>query len=174
MPMRKIARLPGFLHFRSSLPVSHHAAVDAKIAALGEAGHELPYFLDGDGAVEDAVRAMLGNNAELDECRHIHLNPRPGGKRLATDWHCDDYDGGPWPASYRWAMLFYFPQVVPLEMGPIAVRASDGREVVTIGPAGTCLLIRQDTVHRATTNRTDRVRRAIKYLFRSGCAIPKQ
>lgn len=115
-----------------------------------------------DPVVLSAVEAMLGPGAGPDVCRHVHVQPPSAS---GSDWHQDDYDGKPWPDAHEWAILFYFPQATPPEMGGTGILV-DGQEVIAAGPAGTCLLARGDVVHRARANTTGQTRYMLKYLFR--------
>jgi hypothetical protein len=157
---------PVYTLFRSTLPLSFHARMVARLRAqrLGDgAPHEAvpDDLLREDPAVRQAVQGLLGTAAVPDACRHVHVNSRaePG------PWHVDDYCGEPWPEDARFAILCYFPQDTPAEMGPTAIRV-DGREVLGAGPAGTYLLMRQDIEHRSTANTSGRERFMLKYLFR--------
>jgi hypothetical protein len=149
--------------FASSLPQAVHDSILADVSQLGDdAPHEIVNDeILNDPAVWQAVRAVLGN-AWLDECRHIHTNH--GGP--AGDWHVDDYCGHPWPPGVRFAILCYFPQDTPPELGPTMIRV-DGREVLGGGPAGSCLLMAHTVEHRSTANLTGRPRFMLKYLFRA-------
>lgn len=148
--------------FASSLPRASHEEILAELQKLGEdTPHELvPTWPLCDPAVRQAVTGMLGPGAVADGCRHVHAN----SSVEAGPWHVDDYCGQPWPPG-RWAILCYFPQDTPVELGPTAARV-DGRVVLAGGPAGSCLLMAQDVEHRATANTTGRARFMLKYLFR--------
>jgi hypothetical protein len=151
---------------QSALPPSFHRGVVSYLRAhqLGDdAPHEaIPNFLRKDKVTGRAVSDLLGPNAEPDPCRHVHTNqsPYPG------EWHRDDYCGQPWPAGYQFAILCYFPQATPAELGPTAIRV-DGQEIVGAGPAGTCLVMRHDVEHRSTGNLLGGERFMLKYLFRA-------
>jgi hypothetical protein len=157
-------------YFQSSLSPTFHQSVIRTLQ--GERVHDMtsheavPSLILGDPAVLSAVAQMLGDSAEPDPCRHVHLNPSPEHGA----WHVDDYCGSPWPVG-EFAILCYFPQDTPLEMGPTAIRI-DGCEIRASGPAGTCLLMRHTVEHRATANTSGRQRYMLKYLFRSGAMDP--
>lgn len=151
--------------FQSSLPVGVH---EQTLYILQNAWrseswphHLVPTAILNDPVVLEAVKVLLGPNAEADVCRHVHENDSPED----GPWHQDDYDGDPWPEG-DWAILFYFPQNTPAEMGGTGILA-DGQEVKGAGPAGTCLLARGDVMHRARANTTGRQRYMLKYLFRA-------
>lgn len=148
--------------FHMLAPPSFHAKIFTRAVLLGEnAPHEaVPREPLEDPAVRVAVRNMLGPFACPDGCAHIHAN-------LSTEpgpWHVDDYCGSEWPAGKRFAILCYFPQDTTVEMGPTAIR-SGGIEITGAGPAGTCLLMRQDVEHRAEANTSGMARIMLKYLF---------
>jgi len=76
----------------------------------------------------------------------------------------------------RWAMAFYYPQDVNVEMGPTSVlpasqyytsrdQAEKPEEVLLSGDAGAVTIVHYDLWHRAATNHTDRNRYMIKFLF---------
>jgi hypothetical protein len=150
--------------FRSSLPRAVHDSILADVSQLGDdAPHgAVNHEILNDPVVWHNVYVMLGLNARSDACRHIHTNPaaEPG------QWHVDDYCGRPWPAGARFAILCYFPQDTPPDLGPTAIRV-DGREILGGGPAGSCLLMRHTVEHRSTANVAGRPRYMLKYLFRA-------
>lgn len=151
--------------FQSTLPADMHKftidLLDAKGLDESARHDEVPDLILRDPAVHIAVASLLGLQAKPDDCRHIHLNSSP----LSYDWHLDDYCGELFPPG-EWAYMFYFPQDTPVEMGPTAALI-DGQEVIGAGPAGTCLLVRHTTMHRATGNTSGKRRYMLKYLFRS-------
>jgi hypothetical protein len=151
--------------FRSSYPeYSHRWVVDLLDQhGLDESAHhyQVPAGITSDPVVMDHVRQMLGDDAEFYGCAHVHMNHASED----GDWHTDVLDEEPFPADYEWAYLFYFPQDTPEEMGPTAVLV-DGEEIKGAGPAGTCLLARATTKHRATANTSGNRRYMLKFLFR--------
>lgn len=153
-----------YILFQSSLPAAFHHYTPEELSWLRDdmPHHEVPTVILSDPAVGRAVKTMLGPNAEIDECRHVHINTEAED----GDWHRDDYDGDVWPLGYDFAILFYFPQDLPLEMGGTAILA-EGHEIIATGPAGMCLLARSDVVHRARANTTGKTRYMMKYLFRA-------
>lgn len=153
---------PDYFLFQSSLPSSVHEETLRLAMQLGEnASHEeVPTDILTDPMVINAARALLGHTAKPDICRHIHEN----NQAKDGDWHQDDYDGSPWPEG-NWAILFYFPQDTPFEMGGTSIFLNY-REIIAKGPAGLCLLTRGDVTHRARANTTGRNRIMMKYLFK--------
>lgn len=136
---------------------------------LGDATphHLVPALILKDPLVHSAVAGLLGENAVPDVCRHVHVNAHPKD----GPWHRDDYDGEPWPEGVDFAILFYFPQATPPEMGGTSVWII-GQEIIGAGPAGTLLLARGNVLHRARANTTGRTRYMLKYLFRALPDVP--
>lgn len=150
----------------SSLSPSFHDAFADRLRGMGlenGASHEAVPVSAAilETKIRTAVDDLLGGEASLIECRHVHVNSRP----VAGFWHVDDYCGEPWPDGARFAILCYFPQDTTIAMGPTEARVG-GRVVSGAGPAGTCLLMRQNVEHRSTANMTGRERFMVKYLFR--------
>ncbi|MFD1675896.1 HEAT repeat domain-containing protein, partial [Alicyclobacillus fodiniaquatilis] len=126
--------------------------------------------------ITGALTSVLGPNYMLHAHRHGHFNavPTPGG------WHKDSYWGykrmrnhHPW-----WAMIMYFPQDTPVELGPTSVMpgtqnyetrtfTSDGsaEEALASGEAGTFALIHYDIWHRSTANTLGNPRYMLKFEF---------
>lgn len=126
--------------------------------------------------ITGALTSVLGENYMLHAHRHGHYNasPKPGG------WHKDSYWGykkmrnhHPW-----WAMIMYFPQDTPVEMGPTGIFpgtqnyetrtfAQDdmAEEALASGKAGTFALIHYDIWHRATANIAGKERFMLKFEF---------
>lgn len=154
-----------YISFSSTQPQYFREQILTDLQQLGEdtAHIDVPTLPIHDSAVHYAVTAMLGPRARPDECRHIHTNDSadPG------PWHVDDYCGEPWPVGIKFAILCYFPQDTPPELGPTAIRI-DGEEILGGGPAGSCLLMAHTVEHRALANTTGRQRFMLKYLFREG------
>ncbi|MDF2723791.1 MAG: phytanoyl-CoA dioxygenase [Paenibacillus sp.] len=127
-------------------------------------------------SVKGALTSVLGEGYLMHSHRHGHFNnaPKPGG------WHKDSYWGYKRMRNHRpwWAMIMYFPQDTPLELGPTSVMpgtqnyesrtfaadTSDG-EVVAAGKAGTFILIHYDIWHRSTANLLGRERFMLKFEF---------
>jgi HEAT repeat protein len=126
--------------------------------------------------IRGGLTSILGPNYLLHAHRHGHFNnsPKPGG------WHKDSYWGygrtrnlHPW-----WAMIMYFPQDTPLELGPTGVMpgshyyetrtfAADDNEMEAkvSGHAGTFALIHFDIWHRSTANIAGVERYMLKFEF---------
>jgi hypothetical protein len=127
-------------------------------------------------AVTGALTSVLGPNYMLHAHRHGHYNASP----TAGNWHKDSYWGyskmrhhHPW-----WAMIMYFPQDTPVDLGPTSVMpgthlyenrlfTSDGAELEALasGKAGTFALIHYDIWHRSTPNVLDQPRYMLKFEF---------
>jgi hypothetical protein len=152
------------LKFRSSLTARGHAAIRSATEHLSD---DTPHEAVNDDILWDpaiwrAVHAVIGPNALADACRHVHTNTAD----QHGDWHIDDYCGKPWPADSQFAILCYFPQDTPPQLGPTQIRL-DGREILGGGPAGSCLLMREHVEHRSTANISGQPRIMLKYLFRA-------
>lgn len=126
--------------------------------------------------VTGALTSVLGPDYVMHTHRHGHYNsvPAPGG------WHKDSYWGynrirnhHPW-----WAMIMYFPQDTPSELGPTGVlpgsQYHDSRtfdddevagEITAKGEAGTFVLIHYDIWHRSTANMLGKPRFMLKFEF---------
>ncbi|ULL15227.1 phytanoyl-CoA dioxygenase [Paenibacillus sp. H1-7] len=126
--------------------------------------------------VTGALTSVLGPNYMMHTHRHGHFNASP----KAGGWHKDSYWGykrmrnhHPW-----WAMVMYFPQDTPVELGPTGVMPGtqnyDTRtfesddvegEAVASGKAGTFALIHYDIWHRSTPNILGQPRFMLKFEF---------
>ncbi|MCQ6562055.1 HEAT repeat domain-containing protein [Paenibacillus mendelii] len=126
--------------------------------------------------ITGALTSVLGENYMLHAHRHGHYNASP----VAGGWHKDSYWGygrmrnhHPW-----WAMIMYFPQDTPVELGPTGVMpgtqnyetrtfAKDdiADEAVASGSAGTFALIHYDIWHRSTPNVLGKHRYMLKFEF---------
>ncbi len=126
--------------------------------------------------ITGALTSVLGPEYMLHAHRHGHYNANatPGG------WHKDSYWGykkmrhhHPW-----WAMVMYFPQDTPKELGPTGVMpgtqnldtrifSEDNRpeEALVSGEAGTFALIHYDIWHRSTSNILGQPRYMLKFEF---------
>ncbi|MDF2725985.1 MAG: phytanoyl-CoA dioxygenase [Paenibacillus sp.] len=126
--------------------------------------------------VKGALTSVLGPDFMLHAHRHGHYNnsPKPGG------WHKDSYWGYYRTRNLRpwWAMIMYFPQDTPLELGPTGVMPGtqyyESRtfksdecegEVTAKGAAGTFALIHYDIWHRSTANTAGLDRYMLKFEF---------
>ncbi len=85
--------------------------------------HELQDILEAP-QVQGALTSILGNGFVLHPHRHCHPNfprtPLEGGHGLTMHLHKDGHATGKRPRHRlpRWAILFYFPQECPIELGP--------------------------------------------------------
>jgi len=125
--------------------------------------------------ITGALTSVLGPNYMLHAHRHGHFNAvnTPGG------WHKDSYWGyskvrhhHPW-----WAMIMYFPQDTPKELGPTGImpgtqnyqtrtfETESPHEVLASGQAGTFALIHYDIWHRSTSNLLGQPRYMLKFEF---------
>lgn len=126
--------------------------------------------------ITGALTSVLGTGYMMHAHRHGHYNhsPKPG------NWHKDSYWGYKRMRNHRpwWAMIMYFPQDTPLELGPTGVMpgsqyhesrtfaADDNPEEATAaGAAGTFALIQYDIWHRSTANLLGRERFMLKFEF---------
>lgn len=126
--------------------------------------------------VKGALTSVLGEGYMMHAHRHGHFNhsPKPGG------WHKDSYWGYKRMRNHRpwWAMIMYFPQHTPVELGPTGVmpgtqnfetRTFDADEskgeVTAAGEAGTFVLIHYDIWHRSTANLMGLERFMLKFEF---------
>ncbi|MXX28085.1 MAG: hypothetical protein F4Z82_21920 [Caldilineaceae bacterium SB0668_bin_21] len=126
-------------------------------------------------AVTGALTSILGPGYAMHAHRHCHLTPpRESAQRHHQDSYEDDQNVR--HHRTRWAMAFYYPQDVTLEMGPTSVlpasqyytsrdQAEKQQEVRLCGEAGTVTIVHYDLWHRATTNRSHRNRFMMKFLF---------
>ncbi|MCJ8010428.1 HEAT repeat domain-containing protein [Paenibacillus sp. KQZ6P-2] len=126
--------------------------------------------------ITGALTSVLGPDYMLHAHRHGHFNaiPEAGG------WHKDSYWGyskmrnhHPW-----WAMIMYFPQDTPAQLGPTGVMPGtqnyhtrtfvnneNKEEALASGEAGTFALIHYDIWHRSTPNMLGKERYMLKFEF---------
>ena len=175
----------GYLVLRTGHPDAFHQRVLRQIETLyataGNPGNDiLPrvpdlYGILRDPAVDGALRSLLGADYLLHPHRHCHENPRGSG---GQEMHQDSYENDQNVRHHRtrWAMAFYYPQDVPLEMGPTAIlpasqyyesgaQAQQREELALCGAAGTVTIVHYDLWHRAMANTGDRHRYMVKFLF---------
>ncbi|OME81447.1 phytanoyl-CoA dioxygenase [Paenibacillus sp. FSL A5-0031] len=176
----------GFLILKTDFPESFHQAMTAELGKVydeeGNPGNNLlPRIREIQQAFDSpvitgALTSVLGPNYMLHAHRHGHFNAQP----VAGGWHKDSYWGysrmrnhHPW-----WAMIMYFPQNTPIELGPTSVVpgtqnyesrtfASDEvqGEAFASGEAGTFALIHYDIWHRSTPNVLGNARYMLKFEF---------
>lgn len=126
--------------------------------------------------VSGALTSVLGPNYLMHAHRHGHYNASPEPGR----WHKDSYWGykrmrnhHPW-----WAMIMYFPQDTPMELGPTGIMPGTQNyetrtfeedrppgEFLASGTAGTFALIHYDIWHRSTSNCLGQHRYMLKFEF---------
>lgn len=176
----------GYLLLKTDFPQSFHEALLGQLSAVyakeGNPGNnllpripQLQKVFD-HPVVKGALTSVLGEGYMMHSHRHGHYNssPKPGG------WHKDSYWGYKRMRNHRpwWAMIMYFPQDTPVELGPTGVMpgtqnyetrtfaADDSAgEATAAGEAGTFVLIHYDIWHRSTANLAGRERFMLKFEF---------
>lgn len=176
----------GFLLLKTDFSPEFHQSLLERLSAVyreeGNPGNnllpripELQKVFD-HPVVSGALTSVLGEGYMMHAHRHGHFNnsPKPGG------WHKDSYWGYKRMRNHRpwWAMIMYFPQDTPVELGPTGVMpgtqyyesrtfAADENagEATAAGEAGTFVLIHYDIWHRATANVAGRERFMLKFEF---------
>lgn len=138
---------------------------------------KIPQVADvfGHASVDGVLTSILGPGYVMHPHRHCHLTP-PGKK--PQDNHKDSYEADENVHHHRtrWAMAFYYPQDVPIELGPSTVRpasqyyntqaqAERHDEVLLTGKAGTVTVVHYDLWHRASANIGQKSRFMMKFLF---------
>jgi hypothetical protein len=136
-------------------------------------------------AVRGALTSLLGPTYVMHVHRHPHVN---GPQGSGGGWHKDSYWGYRKVRDHhpRWIMAMYYPQDVPLELGPTgtipgsqyfesrvaslplpaaAPRDPEGIGLPGVGEAGTVILIHFDLWHRAFPNHSDQTRYMFKFQF---------
>lgn len=126
--------------------------------------------------VTGALTSVLGPNYMMHAHRHGHFN----ASSVAGGWHKDSYWGYDRMRNHhpQWAMVMYFPQDTPVELGPTGVlpgtqnyqtRTFEANEqegeVLANGEAGTFALIHYDIWHRSTPNVLGQPRYMLKFEF---------
>ena len=175
----------GFVTVKAPFTSAFHETVRAQAEEIfstqGNPGnHILPAIpqladLFSHPAVTGALTSILGPGYAMHAHRHCHLTPP---RKSAQRHHQDSYEDDQNVRHHRtrWAMAFYYPQDVTLEMGPTSVlpasqyytsrdQAEKQQEVRLCGEAGTVTIVHYDLWHRATTNRSHRNRFMMKFLF---------
>jgi len=176
----------GFLILKTDFPASFHEAMTQELHRVyteeGNPGNnllprirEIQQVFD-HPIITGALTSVLGPNYMLHAHRHGHYNAQP----TAGGWHKDSYWGynkmrhhHPW-----WAMIMYFPQDTPIELGPTGILpGTQNYETRTFvsdevegegyasGQAGTFALIHYDIWHRATANILGKPRYMLKFEF---------
>ena len=175
----------GYVTVKADFPRPFHQSVFAQaqriFSAQGNPGNgilpAIPQLADlfSHPAVTGALTSILGPGYAMHPHRHCHLTPP---QQPAQRHHQDSYEDDQNVRHHRtrWAMAFYYPQDVTPEMGPTSVlpasqyytsrnQAEKIEEYLLCGEAGTVTVVHYDLWHRATTNRSDRNRYMMKFLF---------
>ncbi|NHN33601.1 HEAT repeat domain-containing protein [Paenibacillus agricola] len=126
--------------------------------------------------VTGALTSVLGPDYLMHTHRHGHFNASP----KAGGWHKDSYWGHKKMRNHHpwWAMVMYFPQDTPIELGPTGVMPGTQNyesrtfteedpqgEATASGKAGTFALIHYDIWHRSTPNTLGKPRYMLKFEF---------
>ena len=169
----------GYLVLRTGHPAAFHCSILRQISDpvrhRGQSGQRHPAAgsrpLSGSCATRWStghLRSLLGADYLVHPHRHCHENPSGSdGQRM----HQDSYENDQNVRHHRtrWAMAFYYPQDVPLELGPTAIlpasqyyetgaQAHRREELALCGAAGTVTVVHYDLWHRAMANTSDRHR----------------
>ena len=177
----------GYTVVKPDLSQEFHRTVCEQALAITKSGRgfnntlvtEIPMLqtvLD-DPTVDGALTSILGPNYVVNQHNACHYHP-PGSK--GQHWHKDYPLGGNVRCHRpRLAMAFYYPQDVDEEMGPTAIQPttqycmtsqSDAPKLSLCGAAGTVTIVHYELWHRATANRSDKVRLSmLKFLFCRHC-----
>ena len=125
-----------------------------------------------DPVVAGALVSILGPNYVMHPHRACHYHP-PQSQEQA--WHKDYPVGGNLRCHRgRMAMAFYYPQDVSENMGPTAIQPGtqyyqQQNQMVEglplCGEAGTVTIVHYDLWHKATENRSEKIRLMLKFLF---------
>jgi hypothetical protein len=188
----------GYLILNADIPATAHETIYRNLQrVLNEDGNPgnnilpavpaLQQILDSP-TVRGALSGVLGPNYVLHPHRFVHNN-EPGeqtaegpkvGKGSATfvGWHQDSHSPLARPRHHlpRYAMLLYYPQDTPSEMGPTQIipathlynrlsEADHARGFQASGPAGTCVLLHFDLAHGGSLNTADKSRYMAKFVF---------
>jgi HEAT repeat protein len=188
----------GYLVLQSGVPPAVHDAVYRKLQwILHEEGNpgnnilpavpEMQLVLDSP-RIKGALASVLGPGYVLHPHRFVHniepadrTAPEPQvGKGSASfvGWHQDSHSPLARPRHHyaRYAMILYYPQDTPVEMGPTQLipctqlnrsitEADRARGFQAAGPAGTCVLVHFDIAHGGSINVADRTRHMAKFVF---------
>ncbi|MEM7126700.1 MAG: HEAT repeat domain-containing protein [Chloroflexota bacterium] len=175
----------GYLSVQIDLPTAFHTAIYKQAETIFGQGPNpwndiyplIPELVEvfAHPAVVGALTSILGRGYIMHPHRHCHLN-RPGTP--AQGQHKDSYEEDENVRHHRtrWAMAFYYPQDVTVEMGPSAIQpgtqyyntrqeAQQHQEIALTGKAGTVTIIHYDLWHRALANQSDQQRFMMKFLF---------
>jgi len=176
----------GYLILKTDFPEEFHRSLTEQLHHIyeteGNPGNNLlPRVRDlqkvfDHPVITGALTSVLGEDYMLHAHRHGHYN----AVGTAGGWHKDSYWGyfrmrnhHPW-----WAMIMYFPQDTPAELGPTGVMPgtqnyesrsfadeNPADEALASGGAGTFALIHYDIWHRSTPNVLGKPRYMLKFEF---------
>ena len=175
----------GFVTVKADFSPAFHESVRTRAEAIfsteGNPGNDIlpkiPELADlfSHPTVTGVLTSILGPGYAMHPHRHCHLTPP---QQPAQRHHQDSYEDDQNVRHHRtrWAMAFYYPQDVSAQMGPTSVlpasqyytsrkQVERKDEALLCGEAGTVTIVHYDLWHRATTNRSDRNRFMIKFLF---------
>ncbi|MEK3722259.1 HEAT repeat domain-containing protein [Paenibacillus sp. FSL H8-0034] len=126
--------------------------------------------------ISGALSSVLGEDYMMHPHRHGHFNRNAE----AGGWHKDSYWGHSKMRNHHpwWAMIFYYPQEVTLDMGPTGIMPGTQcyqtrtfaenetqEERKATGRAGTFALVHYDIWHRANANIAGKDRYMLKFQF---------
>ncbi|MEM7132506.1 MAG: HEAT repeat domain-containing protein [Chloroflexota bacterium] len=180
----------GFIVLKPEMPESYHRLIYKKIEETIEkrgnprnnllpAVPELMELFD-HPVVDGAMSSILGPDYFLNFHRHVHDRP-PGGSDQKM--HKDSLHNSRFAVDTktrhhhtRWAMLFYYPQDTPVQLGPTAIVPKsqylnidwpEGEQDTPLdGEAGTVVIVHYDLLHRGMANHHDlTTRQMVKFLF---------
>jgi HEAT repeat protein len=188
----------GFLVLKPQLPATLHEKAYEKLQWMLEEEYnpgnnilprvpEMQQVLDAP-EVRGALISVLGADYALHPHRFCHSNlpgemteegPKVGaGSTSFVGWHQDSHSPLARPRHHypRYAMLLYYPQDTPPELGPTQLipgtqynrSISDeerARGLQASGAAGTCVLVHFDVVHGGSLNVGSYCRHMVKFVF---------
>lgn len=176
----------GYLVLKTGLPKSAHDRIYQRTTEVfdseGNPGNNiLPRVPElnqvfADPTLRGALTSVLGPDHIMHSHRHCHVNRGPGE---GGGVHRDSYWGYQRMRNHRtrWAMLFYYPQDCPEEIGPTGVvpgshtyASKESWEPLEdilpcVGEAGTAVLVHFDIWHRACPNLLEKTRFMMKFQF---------
>jgi hypothetical protein len=173
----------GFLKLDTGLPLSFHQYMVAQLSESVMGNNVVPSCPELDKVysspkVAGAIQSILGKDYCLHSHRHLHMSPSGtdiGGWHKDSQWGYGRRQRNNRP---RWAMLLYFPNELPKELGGTGIipglqythqNLQDEEQwelgQSTIGEAGTCVLMHYDTWHARYSNRSDIDRIMVKLQF---------
>ncbi len=188
----------GFLRLDAGVPMAVHDAVRSKLQWMLDEDYnpgnnvlprvpEMQQILDAP-VVRGALQSVLGEDYVLHPHRFCHSNlpgeetadgPVAGaGSTAFVGWHQDSHSPLARPRHHlpRYAMLLYYPQDTPMELGPTQLipgtqycrsigADAKARGLQASGLAGTCWLVHFDVAHGASLNLGHGCRHMVKFVF---------